>query len=439
VAIHTKPSQPIKNPATTLQLILKWEHLAKAKELEMRHKLLTAMRWFLFFAWTSICAYAPAAEAMVGDYLSYFNIPPPGGRSDTIRNKLLVYINGATPGSEIRGHITYISLPEITQALIDAHGRGVQVFLVQYGGGVKYPGSSPQGDALEAYFGTRHKYCYEDRGPIGPSEEDLTSCVSSIDGATHHIKNWLFSNTVVDGVTRTYSVWVTSYNLTNGSNKEFNDVFIVNDKYELYAAYEKSYRHFYGQRRSDDFYNVAGRGHHVIASANSEISYSPQTRSPGSPTAGEEPYGRTNDHVAMALSRIDGYEPGCSLQVANLSFSSSRWAIIDELLRIRGLGCSVQIAFSRNYLSMTAMSELSSGQVELRHSTQTTIHSKMMLYKGRYDGTSGRTFVWGGSHNWNMASLRYNDEVFVAISRLGIYKSYSAYFDAIWARSTPVP
>jgi Bacterial capsule synthesis protein PGA_cap len=28
VAIHTKPSQRIKNPATTLQLILKWEHLA---------------------------------------------------------------------------------------------------------------------------------------------------------------------------------------------------------------------------------------------------------------------------------------------------------------------------------------------------------------------------------------------------------------------------
>jgi phosphatidylserine/phosphatidylglycerophosphate/cardiolipin synthase-like enzyme len=154
--------------------------------------------------------------------------------------------------------------------------------------------------------------------------------------------------------------------------------------------------------------------------------------------------------VAEALStvRIDRYEPGCSLKVANLSISSSRRAIISELHRIRALGCRVQIAFTSDH--GTALNLLTSGDLEVRRSCsdpeisgcspeQTTIHSKMMLYKGRYDGTPGRTFVWGGSHNWNVASLWMNDEVFVAISRLGIYNSYGAYFDAIWARSTPVP
>jgi hypothetical protein len=411
------------------------------------------MSWFLLLACALVGAFTPntganegdptvsaKAEAlMVGDYLSYFNLPTRvcddvSGNcyvkpSYTIMNKLLAYIKGATPGSEIRGHITYISLPEITNALKDAHKyRGVQVYLVQNGE------PSPEGDELEAYFGTRHKYC----GAVIDGVA-VTSCVSAIPFATHHIKNWMFSNTVVDGVTRTYSVWVTSYNLTNGSNKEFNDVFIVNDNYELYAASVKSFASFYGQHRSNDFYNVAGRGHHVIASANTEISYAPQTRSPGSTTEGEEPYGLTNDHVAMALARIDGYEPGCSLQVANLSIAGSRSAIIQKLRDVKDLGCRVQVVASDFYGD--AMSELVDGGVEVRHANgpnYVTVHSKMMLYKGVYDGTLGRTLVWGGSHNWTQASLRLRDEVFVAISRLGIYNSYHDYFTWIWARSSPV-
>jgi hypothetical protein len=415
---------------------------------------------------------------MVGDYLAYFNRPPPGGHDTTIRDMLLAYINGATPGSEIRGHITTIGPPpkeelDIAQALINAHKRGVQVFLVHDGEEMQTPRGAcgcensgfsnvcvvdydacnlgfrplcdplrgaagggcggciceweeqPEGYKLEEYFGTRHKYC----GAICEGGA-VTSCVSCVtdpptDAATHHIKNWLFSNTVVSGKTRTYSTWVTSYNLTKTSDGQFNDVFIVNDNSELYAAYVESFKSFYGQRRTDDFYNVLGRGHHVIPSANTEISYSPN---------------KTSDHVASALSisRIDRYEPGCSLKVANLSISSSRKAVIDELRRIRALGCQVQVTATNFY--GTAISDLLSEEepgapVELRQSTQTTIHSKMMLYKGRYDGTPGRTFVWGGSHNWNLESLRMNDEVFVAISRLGIYKSYSVYFDAIWERS----
>jgi phosphatidylserine/phosphatidylglycerophosphate/cardiolipin synthase-like enzyme len=137
----------------------------------------------------------------------------------------------------------------------------------------------------------------------------------------------------------------------------------------------------------------------------------------------------------MALSRIDRYEPGCALKVANLSISGSRRAIIDNLLRIRKLGCRVQIAYSNAHSN--AVNRLYTGHVELRVAKRTVIHSKMMLYKGRYDGTPGRTLVWGGSHNWTIPSLRVRDEVFVAISRLGIYKRYSEYFDVVWARSTP--
>jgi phosphatidylserine/phosphatidylglycerophosphate/cardiolipin synthase-like enzyme len=135
----------------------------------------------------------------------------------------------------------------------------------------------------------------------------------------------------------------------------------------------------------------------------------------------------------MALSRIDAYEPGCALAVANLAISDTRWAILDELVRIRALGCRVRVAFSS--IAGPAYVQLWQAGIEIRYAQKPEIHSKMMLYKGRYDGEPGRTFVWGGSHNWTMGSLRKRDEVFVAISRLGIYLNYKKYFDHIWAVS----
>jgi hypothetical protein len=180
----------------------------------------------------------------------------------------------------------------------------------------------------------------------------------------------------------------------------------------------KSFASFYNQRRTDDFYNVAGRGHHVVPSANTEISYSPQ---------------RSNDYVADALSRVDGFERGCRLRVANLALSSRRRAVISKLKRLKRLGCRVQVAFSG--ADAKAVTRLRAAHIELRRACRTEIHSKMMLYTGRYSGQH-RTMVWGGSHNLTTGSLRVRDEIFVGISRLGIYKNYRGYFGEIWRRSS---
>ena len=103
-------------------------------------------------------------------------------------------------------------------------------------------------------------------------------------------------------------------------------------------------------------------------------------------------------------------------------------------MRIKRLGCRVQVAFSDDY--GTAVRKLLAAHIELRRAVKTQIHSKMMLYTGRYDGRRHRTMVWGGSHNLTIPSLQMRDEVFVGISRLGIYKNYRAYFGQIWERSS---
>jgi hypothetical protein len=252
----------------------------------------------------------------------------------------------------------------------------------------------------------------------------------------------MFSETVVDDTLIRHSSWVTSYNLTEASNQQFQDVFIVNDNKELYGANVESFKHFYGQRRTDDFFNVPGAGHHYIHSARTEISYSPHRPAPGA----EPEFSPTTDHVAVALSRIDGYEPGCTLRAAVPSISDERPYIIDELLRIRmDLGCRVQIVYSRTY--GTAVFRLLLAGVELHYAPQRPphgpgpgpdVHSKMMVYTGRYNGWSGQKLVWGGSHNWNEVCLLRNDEVFVSISHPDIFTAYKNYFNVIWSRSYPL-
>jgi phosphatidylserine/phosphatidylglycerophosphate/cardiolipin synthase-like enzyme len=403
-------------------------------------------------------ALAPSARAevsvftpMVGNYFAYFNRPylnPSSGLvvpDNTIYNKLLAYVNGATPGSEIRGHITYLEpiygdKKDIVDALIKANRRGVAVYLVQFGKElndqrVEDPEDEEktEGERLEDYFGTRHKWCYEDGGPVGPDDEDVNrACVSSRPRATHHIKNWMFSETVVDDTTIRHSSWVTSYNLTPASNRQFEDVFIVNDNQELYEANVESFKHFYGQRRTDDFYNVPGAGHHYIHSARTEISYSPHRRRPGSRV---EEYSPATDHVAMALSRIDLYEPDCTLRVAAHSISPQRQYILDQLVRIRDLGCRVQVAYGKSY-DLAAVYLINRG-IEVHYAADPMLHSKMMVYAGRYDGKPGRKMVWGGSHNWNEVCLLRNDEVFVAISHPEIFRRYNDYFNVIWSRTNP--
>ena len=126
----------------------------------------------------------------------------------------------------------------------------MSVYLVHDGrfsqsGSAPTQGDREQGMRLEDELGARHVWCYQDKRPDGPNPRDPTSCVSSVARATHHIKNWYFSNTVVDGRRRKYSTWVTSYNLTHRSNRQFNDAFIVNGNRALYGAYVRSFERFY--------------------------------------------------------------------------------------------------------------------------------------------------------------------------------------------------
>jgi phosphatidylserine/phosphatidylglycerophosphate/cardiolipin synthase-like enzyme len=369
----------------------------------------------------------PESE-MVGRFSTLFNEPAeaPGFISFTIPERLIQFIDGSSAGSEIRAHITSLSNAAITDALIGAAERGVAVQVVSNGN------PTPELERLAAGLGNSFVSC-AGTDPVN------TACVSNLPGGTHHLKAFFFSKVETDIGPVEWITVVSSLNLTQTSARQFNDALIVAENKEVYDAFVTSYEDFFEQRKSGDYFNVPGRGHHYIASANYEITYSPQTSSPG-----HTEYHLSNDPVALALSRIDAFEPGCALKIANLNLSNSRSAIVDQLLRIKELGCTVEFAFTG--IEANAFARLD-GKIDMRRmnverpgtNLNTSVHNKMMLYRGPYDGAKERAIVWTGSHNWTMGSLRQRDEVLVAVARRSVHDAYDKHFETIWKHATTTP
>jgi hypothetical protein len=112
------------------------------------------------------------------------------------------------------------------------------------------------------------------------------------------------------------------------------------------------------------------------------------------------------------------------------SIGTDRGYVLDEVKRIKQLGCRVQVIYSKTRGGADVV--LLEGGVDVRRAYAPRVHSKVMMYTGHYNGWSGQKLVWGGSHNWGLVELRQNDEVFVQLSHPGIFEHYNQYFDAIW-------
>lgn len=357
--------------------------------------------------------------APVGRWQSFFNEPGPANNygDNTLRNRLVTYTEGAVAGSEIRAHITRISsapsMRVVVDALVDAHDRGVKIWMVHNGDTNSFP-------ELEDRLGDRYVHCKT------PEAENNAACLSNVDNGKHHMKNWYFSH--VDLGTNIYKhlVLATSYNITVGQSRQFNDMLAVSGNEALYDAHVAVYDDYVHQRKTDDRYSEPGGRIFVPTAATYTAEFSPQ---------------KSGDMVADALEKIREYEPGCDLRVATLNLTRS--GIIEQLVRIREMDCPVRVVtgtpLTEENESQLNEAGIPTRRVHLERNGHTiSLHNKMMVYRGYYDTPvdahpkSDRFWVWTGSQNYSAKPLRFRDDVFVGISRRGVYKNYSRHFEAIW-------
>jgi phosphatidylserine/phosphatidylglycerophosphate/cardiolipin synthase-like enzyme len=362
----------------------------------------------------------PPEVTLVGRWQSYFNEPGPanGYTDSTLRDRLVAYISGAVPGSEIRAHVTTLSgaasMRVVVDALIAAHDRGVVISMVHNGDSFFFP-------ELERRLGGRYVHCGT------PEVENNTACLSSVDDGTHHMKNWYFSHVDLGSNVYEHLVVATSYNITVTQSQQFNDMLAVSGNQELYDAHVAVFDDYLHQRKTDDRHGEPGGRIFVPSAATYTAEFSPQ---------------KAGDMIADALERISQYEEGCALRVATLNLTRS--AIIGQLVRIAELGCEVRVVTGTK-LSADNQSRLNAAGIQTRNvdivhgGGHTSLHNKMMVYNGFYDTPVGahrkddRVWVWTGSQNFTARPLRFRDDVFVGISRLGVYNNYAAHFETIWA------
>lgn len=355
----------------------------------------------------------------VGRWQSYFNKPTAANNyeDNTLRDRLVSYLNGAPAGAEVRAHITELSTAEkirpVVDALVNAHNRGVKIWMV-------HDGNANYIQELRDLLGARYIHCGT------PNVANNSGCVSDVENGTHHMKNWYFSHTKVGGDDYKWMVIASSYNITVGQARSFNDMLVVSGNEALYDAHVAVYEDYLAQEKTDDRHNEPGGKIFVPTAASYSAEFSPQ---------------KSGDMVADALSKITRYEEGCSLGVGTLNMTRS--TIFNQLERIKALGCEVRVV-TGTALSEGKKERLDAAGIPYRNIKETrggkdvNLHSKMMVYRGYYETPvaqhprENRGWVWTGSQNYTLSPLRYRDDVFVGISRGGVTTNYSDYFEVMW-------
>lgn len=399
---------------------------------------------------------AAAAAATCGAGVAY--TPPTGitasfNRIDTgtngVRNQLLSLIKGANVGSSI--HLAEYKLSDsgVTQALVDAHCRGVNVRIILDSGEVGNSSWTTLTSALgqDTTASSWITHC--------PSGEACLSHDSSGDGSINHNKFAIFSSV---GTAKNV-VFQMTMNLNSNNEALFNDaVMIVPSASDTAATTYNNYDNYFVKMKAHapassaavpDYFNPPPTGagpsdsERTDSATNTKIYFSPRPDY-GSPKA--------TDTMLNLLQNVD-----CSRDTQQtvgddgktaVRVGMSEWNdvdIADQLKSMQEAGCDVNVIFRSDNDSavikdLTKSIPSGHGQLTLRYfcdpnvSSQPSFHDKFAYVGGNYGGgasNDNRTLVFMGSLNYITKALRSNDNVLLKIENSSVYASYKSYFQTL--------
>ncbi len=347
-----------------------------------------------------------------------------------IHERMVKMVNETPPGSTIRHTAWNITYVRFADALINAHKRGVNVYVVQNGAK-----TTTQLTRIKSVLGSRHKICKK-----VVSTGVINGCLSGAVNSYMHSKVTTFSTTG----TKKRVVTSGSTNMTN-HGYEVNDMLIVAGDSTLYDGYVRYFNDMFNQRTNPNY--MTSTNGVVRAPGSASVSYfSPRLTSTG--TRGVEPSTSVTtqaatDPVVMALRRMTG-GAGCSLKLAERYWNSERVHVTSQVVRIKKAGCSV-IAISDD-MDWKTRNQLVGAGVTLRKTLRDTVyaydnkmHGKYFVMEGTIDGVAGAREVWQGSHNLVGSSLRYADDTLMQVKHGPTVSAYEAAFDRLYSTSYKHP
>lgn len=356
---------------------------------------------------------------------TYFNTPGFTGQTSTvIEDQILKLISQANSNTQINIALYTFNRVPVAIEILKAQARGARIQVVM--DGKSKSDSQKPGSAIHALLtGTadlpglncRNKNC-------------VTFCSRSCNGLwINHNKFFLFSklNGEFENQTNTESshsiVAQTSSNMTEGQLYHYNDLIVVKDDPTFYKGMLDYWKRL--NKNSFKFNKVS-----TIQGQNGIKSYF-FPRLIGS------------DPVLKTLNEVKCDQPESIIRVVQSRFDDSRAYLAKKLSQLSQQGCDVKVIVrdepSANSPGKKIVQTLRDSIAILPYETETSesqrlnsIHSKIVLIRARMNGSKSiSTLVLTGSHNFNLTSLKTNDEVLFKVKDRPTFDAYLNFWNQI--------
>ncbi|NRQ32005.1 hypothetical protein HII36_09150 [Nonomuraea sp. NN258] len=358
----------------------------------------------------------------------------PSPQQSAVMDQLIRLIKATPAGAEIRfvnhefAHGDRST--EIVDQLVAAHQRGVRVKVIL--------------DSLEN--GANDAVTASLRAALGTSESagswiirceypnEATVDRGCIARNYQHSKFALFSTIVVDGVTHPNVVFQTSSNLSDWYlYNSYNDAYTFTDA-TVYGAYRTYFADLQAGRRSavnPDYYWTSPTGSTHRATFYPRLVSDP------------DPIVSILRLIECSYKDADGVTRQTDIRLALTAFNKNRVAIANELVRLRGENCWVDVVHYENAAGATTKNvddtirqtlaktvngraiQVTPCRISLGTRGGIVPHTKLMMVDGFYDDDITPR-VYTGSANFTY--MENSDDAFVRISGRAIHDRYLSFF-----------
>ncbi|WP_392543009.1 phospholipase D-like domain-containing protein [Oryzobacter telluris] len=344
-----------------------------------------------------------------------FNVPG----NDAQWDQAARLIRDATPGSTARIAIYNLTSTLVRDAIREAVGDGVNVYVVA--NGEHHEGATNMLDGLKSLLGARFKWCDADRTSSNAND----ACISNDPSGLMHAKYMTFSQTRGRaGALRNNVVWVSSANFSGSGKDLYNNSVTVYDDSALYSGFLSDVWNPMWNNTSyadNDYYNVSlNRGYFSSGASSSTVYVSPE---------------QTTDLWENRLDYVDP-DSSCRIRVMHNVFNDTRIAVARKLRELARGGCVIRVIAATIQSDIRAT--LNHPNISIRRAA---VHDKTILINSKYAGSSTNRFnVFTGSHNLTQSALQRNDEIIIRLAdSKPLHDLFVEHFQRAWADGTDVP
>jgi phosphatidylserine/phosphatidylglycerophosphate/cardiolipin synthase-like enzyme len=333
---------------------------------------------------------------------------------DAIKDHIISTVHATPPGETIRAALYALTDQDYTDALVDAHQRGVGVRVVLDSKYSERPASQNLIAALgrDTSQASWVTVCHQAGACIAHGG------VNPI----NHNKFFLFTR-VGTGPVANHVVLQTSANETAlNTEKYFNNAYTVVGNRRLYDAYLGYF---------DDLAAMVGNNAYFTTGRAGPYTYYffPQE-------AGDVVVDILGDVTCTGNHRVGTPDGRSIVRVA--AFALHRAGVADALIALAGAGCRVELLYaeSNQVEKLTDVPNLDLRR--LKTDDGYLVHSKYFLIEGGHAGHREQKLTFTGSHNLDFSSLRENDEAMMRIDGDEAHDAYRANFRHMFDLAVPV-